>query len=63
MISNTAFMKGIDYRRMQKCITRQRLCEEIGISKKEYEHYLYGRKTPPVGVVLELVKYFGLGAF
>lgn len=63
MLTNKTFMKICDYERMKHGITILRLCEDIGISRKDYGYFQKGIKTPPAGVVVELVKYFGLGCF
>jgi len=62
-MTNKAFMKMVDYIRQKHNIPLARFCEEIGESKKDYEYYLKGIKTPPPWFVLKVVKYFGLEEF
>lgn len=62
-MTNKAFMRMVDYVRQKHHVTIQRLCDDIGTDKKEYDYYLSGIKTPPAFFVLKVIKYFGLEEF
>ena len=63
MITNVGFMSICEYERRKHGISVQRVCEDLRIDKSDYKYYVDGVKTPPAGVVLALVKYYGVEAF
>ena len=62
-MTKEAFMKVIEYVRSKHGVTIQRLCDDIGVKKKDYEYYVSGIKTMPPQTVLEIIKYFGVEEF
>lgn len=62
-MSDSAFMKIVDYNRQRHNITVQRFCDDVGMDKKDYEYYMRGIKTMHPPTVLRVIKYFGLDAF
>ena len=63
LISNNAFMNICEYERRKKGLSVMKVCEDIGVEKRDYKYYALGVKTPPPGFVLAVVKYFGVEEF
>ena len=63
MMTDRALMNAIEYTRTKHHVTVQRLCDDIGISKKEYEYNVQGVRRMRPAVVLAIIKYFGVEEF